>query len=65
MMKVALSGSDSRNGSLLMQIKRTLDLLNISAQFMKETGYKLAKEVDLVLVAGGDRSILDYFHRVV
>ncbi|HJT47319.1 MAG TPA: sugar kinase [Nitrososphaeraceae archaeon] len=64
-MKVALSGSDSRNGSLLMQIKRTLDLLNISAQFMKETGYKLAKEVDLVLVAGGDRSILDYFHRVV
>src|SRR5919199_1597168 len=65
MMKVALSGSDSRNGSLLMQIKRTLDLLDINAQFMKEPSYKLAKEVDLVLVAGGDRGILDYFHRVV
>ena len=65
MMKIALSGSDSRNGALLMQMKKTLDLLNINAQFMKEAGYKLAKEVDLVLVAGGDRGILDYFHRVV
>ncbi len=65
MMKIALSGSDSRNGALLVQMKKTLDLLNINAQFMKDTGYKLAKEVDLVLVAGGDRGILDYFHRVV
>src|ERR671933_248923 len=65
MMKIALSGSDSRNGALLMQMKKTLDLLDINAQFMKEPGYKLAKEVDLVLVAGGDRGILDYFHRVV
>jgi NAD+ kinase len=65
MMKIALSGSDSRNGALLMQMKKTLDLLNINAQFMKEPGYKLAEEVDLVLVAGGDRGILDYFHRVV
>src|ERR1043165_26161 len=64
-MKIALSGSDSRNGALLMQMKKTLDLLDINAQFMKEPGYKLAKEVDLVLVAGGDRGILDYFHRVV
>src|ERR1044071_3212025 len=65
MMKIALSGSDSRNGALLMQMKKTLDLLDINAQFMKEPGYKLAKEVDLVLVAGGVRGILDYFHRVV
>src|ERR671939_1326706 len=65
MMKIALSGSDSRNGALLMQMKKTLDLLDINAQFMKEPGYKLAKEVDLVLVAGGDRGILYYFHRVV
>src|ERR671922_1144362 len=64
-MKIALSGSDSRNGALLVQMKKTLDLLNINTQFMKDTGYKLAKEVDLVLVAGGDRGILNYFHRVV
>jgi NAD+ kinase len=64
-MKIALSGSDSRNGALLLQMKKALDLLNINAQFMKDAGYKLAKEVDLVLVAGGDRGILDYFHRVV
>jgi NAD+ kinase len=32
---------------------------------MKDLNYKLAKEVDVVLVAGGDRGILDYFHKVV
>ena len=64
-MKIALSGSDSRSEALLLQMKKTLDLLNINTQFMKDTGDQLAKEVDLILVAGGDRGILDYFHRVV
>jgi NAD+ kinase len=32
---------------------------------MKDGNYKLAREVDLILVAGGDRGILDYFHKVV
>ena len=64
-MKIALAGTDSRDGMLLSKMKRTLDLLNIDAQFMKDLNYKLAKEVDIVLVAGGDRGILDYFHKVV
>lgn len=64
-MKIALAGTDSRDGMLLSKMKRTLDLLNIDAQFMKDVNYKLAKEVDVVLVAGGDRGILDYFHKVV
>jgi NAD+ kinase len=64
-MKIALSGADSRDGALLFQMKKTLDLLNINTQIMKDDNYKLAKEVDLVLVAGGDRGILDYFHKVV
>jgi NAD+ kinase len=64
-MKIALAGTDSRDGMLLSKMKRTLDLLNIDAQFMKDLNYKLAKEVDVVLVAGGDRGILDYFHKVV
>jgi NAD+ kinase len=64
-MKIALSGADSRDGALLFQMKKTLDSLNINTQIMKDDNYKLAKEVDLVLVAGGDRGILDYFHKVV
>src|ERR671936_694356 len=64
-MKIALAGTDSRYGGLLLQIKKTLDSLNINTHLMKNTDYKLANEVDLVLVAGGDRGILDYFHKVV
>ena len=64
-MKIALSSADSRDGALLFQMKKTLDSLNINTQIMKDDNYKLAKEVDLVLVAGGDRGILDYFHKVV
>jgi NAD+ kinase len=65
-MKIALSAADSsRDGTLLSQMKKTLDSLNIDTQIMKDDNYKLAKEVDLILVAGGDRGILDYFHKVV
>jgi NAD+ kinase len=65
-MKIALSAADSsRDGTLLSQMKKTLDSLNIDTQIMKDGNYKLAKEVDLILVAGGDRGILDYFHKVV
>lgn len=65
-MKIALSGTGSReNGAFLSQMKKTLDLLNIDTQVMQDSDYKLAKEVDLVLVTGGDRGILDYFHKVV
>jgi NAD+ kinase len=64
-MKIALSSADSTDGTLLSQMKKTLDSLNIDTQVMKDGNYKLAKEVDLILVAGGDRGILDYFHKVV
>ena len=53
-MKIALSGVDSSDGTLLSQMKRTLDSLNIDTQVMKDDNYKLAQEVDLVLVTGGD-----------
>jgi len=62
-MKVALSGVDSRDGALLSKVKKTLDSLNVKTQIMKDD-YQTAKEVDLVMVAGGDRGILDYFHKV-
>lgn len=63
-MKVVLSGVDSRDGALLSKIKKTLESLNVKTQVLKNNEYHTAKEVDLVLVAGGDRGILDYFHRV-
>lgn len=62
-MKVALSGVDSRDGALLIKVKKTLESLNIRTQIMKDD-YRTAREVDLVMVAGGDRGILDYFHKV-
>ena len=63
-MKAVLSGVDSRDGALLSKIKKRLESLNVKTQVMKDNEYDTAKEVDLVLVAGGDRGILDYFHRV-
>jgi len=64
-MEVVLSGVDSRDGALLSKIKKRLESLNVKTQVMKDNNdYHTAKEVDLVLVAGGDRGILDYFHRV-
>jgi NAD+ kinase len=62
-MKVALSGVDLRDGALLSKVKRTLESLSVKTQIMKDD-YQTAKEVDLVMVAGGDRGILDYFHKV-
>ncbi|MGC2573555.1 MAG: NAD(+)/NADH kinase, partial [Candidatus Nitrosopolaris sp.] len=63
-MKIAIS-ADSRDSSLLSQMKSTLGSLNIDLDIIKDSNYKLANEVDLVLAAGGDRGILDYFHKVV
>src|SRR6266487_643230 len=64
-MKIAISAADSRDNALLSQMKETLESLNISMEMMKDSNHKLANEVDLVLAAGGDRGILDYFHKVV
>src|ERR671928_399494 len=65
-MKIAISGTGSReDGASLYQMKKTLDSLNIDTRLMQDTDHKLAKEVDLVLITGGDRGILDYFHKVV
>lgn len=50
---------------MLSKVKKTLEYLNVKTQIMKDDDYHFAREVDLVLVAGGDRGILDYFHKVV
>ncbi|MDP9015680.1 MAG: NAD(+)/NADH kinase, partial [Thermoproteota archaeon] len=63
-MKVALSGIDMRDGALLSKVRRTLESLTVRTQIMKDDDYHTANEVDLVMVAGGDRGILDYFHKI-
>lgn len=64
-MKVALWGVDSRDGALLSKIRKALDSLGIRSQVMKgEDDYSIAPEVDMVIVTGGDRGILEYFHKI-
>src|ERR1051326_891655 len=64
-MQVALAGLDSSDNALLSQAKKTLEAHGIRTKFMKDTDIQTAREVDAVVVAGGDRGILDYFHKVV
>jgi NAD+ kinase len=63
-MKIAISGSDMRDGALLSKIKKTLESLSVETQIMRNADYRTAREVDIIMVAGGDRGILDYFHKI-
>ncbi|MDX1371170.1 MAG: sugar kinase [Nitrososphaeraceae archaeon] len=63
-MKIALVGDNYQDISLTAKIKKILDNLNIPTISMTEKNYDVANQVDLVLIAGGDRAMLDYFHKV-
>ena len=64
-MKIALSLDEPPDSMSLAQIRKTLDSLNISISIMKDGDYSLATDADIILVLGGDRGILNYFHKVV
>jgi NAD+ kinase len=64
-MKIALSLDEPPDSMSLAQIRKTLDSLNISVSYMKDGDYSLATDADIILVLGGDRGILNYFHKVV
>ncbi|MDW0315468.1 MAG: sugar kinase [Nitrososphaeraceae archaeon] len=64
-MKIALSLDEPPDSMSLAQIRKTLDYLNISISYMKDGDYSLATDADIILVLGGDRGILNYFHKVV
>ena len=64
-MKIALSLDEQPDSMSLAQIRKTLDSLNISISYMKDGDYSLATDADVILVLGGDRGILNYFHKVV
>ena len=63
-MKVVLSGIDARDGTLIAKVKKRLETLGVQASVMKDNDFLAARQADLILVAGGDRGILDYFHKV-
>jgi NAD+ kinase len=64
-MKIALSLDEPPDSMSLAQIRKTLESLNISISYMKDGDYSLATDADIILVLGGDRGILNYFHKVV
>ena len=64
-MKVGLSVNQARDSTLLLQIKKVLDYSGFTVQLMRDGDYHVAGDVDLIISAGGDRGILDYFHKVV
>jgi NAD+ kinase len=63
-LKVAISAQDWREGSLARKIKSTLDNLGIESEFFRNGVSSTMAGIDIVLVAGGDRAILDYSHKV-
>ena len=64
-MKVAISINQARDSTLLHQIKKALDYGGFSVQLMRDGYYHAEGMPNLVISAGGDRGILDYFHKVV
>jgi NAD+ kinase len=64
-MKIALVGAHPQNTLLISKIKKILDNSFIQTILMTENNFNLANQVDLVFIIGGDRAILDYFHKVV
>jgi len=63
-MKIAISSQDWREGSLSHKIKATLDNLEVESEIFRNGDNSKTPNADVVLVAGGDRAILDYSHKV-
>src|SRR5215207_7240446 len=64
-MKIALSLQEPIDSMLLSQIRKAFGSMNISISIMKNGDYGVGNNADLILVLGGDRGILDYFHKGV
>lgn len=62
-MRIALLGGELNNG-MLLQVKQTLESMGIQTQIMKEQ-CATTKDADIVIVVGGDRGLLQYFHQMV
>ena len=62
-MRIALSGFTGKDSTILNQVIKTLEDSHIQTQIMNSSNQDLAKDVDMVLVPGGDRGTLNYFHK--
>ena len=63
-MRIALSGFTGKDSTVLSQLVKSLEESHIQTLMMNNSNQEIAKDVDLVLVPGGDRGILNYFHKV-
>jgi NAD+ kinase len=64
-MRIALSGFTAKDSIILSQLISSLEDSHIQTILINNSNHEIAKDVDLVLVAGGDRGILNYFHKIV
>ncbi len=64
-MKIALYLDEHTDRQSLSQIRKAFDSMNLSISIMREGEYSLADNADMILVLGGDKGILNYFHKVV
>ncbi len=64
-MRIALAGFTGKDHTILSQLVKSLGESRIQTVIMNGSNQEMAKEVDLVLVPGGDRGILNYFHKTI
>lgn len=58
-MQIGISGADPSD-TAVKTVKTVLDDFGISSTYV---GYKSRKDIDLIIVAGGDRGVRNYFHK--
>jgi len=57
--QIGISGADPSD-TAVKTVKTVLDDFGISSTYV---GYKSRKDIDLIIVAGGDRGVRNYFHK--
>ncbi len=62
-MRIALLDSEQSDGTF-GQVKKTLESLGVQTLVMKKQ-YATTNDADVVIVMGGDRGLLQYFHQMV
>lgn len=63
LVKIAIVESNRRDNSLNLQIKSKLDSVGIES-FITNTESNINSNTDIVFVTGGDRGILNYYHKI-
>lgn len=64
-MRIALAGFTAKDSTVLQLITKSLESSHIQTTVINNSNTEITKDVDLVIVPGGDRGILNYFHKMV